>query len=214
MLHAQTPSDILVHDEALVQTKNFVYLGSSISDNARLDSELTSRMGKASASYGKLRERLWNNHHVSLRVKCKVYKAIVLSTLLYGAETWTVYSTQVKKLNAYMMRHLREIMKITWRDKVTNEEVYRRTGLAPMADILIERNLRWTGHVHRMSSERLPRQLLYSQLSSGKRNQGRPRLRFKDIVKRNLKWRDIKRDAWQAAAGDRPVWKNTIRRKI
>ena len=84
---AQTPIDILVHDEALVQTKNFVYLGSTITDNARLDSELTFRMRKESAAYGELRERLWDNHHVSLRVKFKVYKAIVLSSLLYRAET-------------------------------------------------------------------------------------------------------------------------------
>ena len=176
---------------------------STITDNARLDSELTFRMGKASAAYRKLRERLWDNHHVSLRVKFKVYKAIVLSTLLYGAETWTVYRTQVKKLNAYMMRHLREIMKITWKDRVSNDEIYRRSGLAPMTDILIVRNLRWTGHVHRMDAERLPRQLLYSQLSSGARNQGRPRLRFKDVVKRNLKWRDVSLDTWQAGARER-----------
>ena len=84
----QTPTvDIIVHDEALLQTKSFVYLGSTITDNARFDSEFTFQMGKSSAAYGKLRERLWDNHHVSLRVKLKVYKAIVLSTLLYGAET-------------------------------------------------------------------------------------------------------------------------------
>ena len=149
---------------------------------------------------------------MSLRVKCKVYKAIVLSTLLYGAETWTVYRTQVKKLNAYMMRHLREIMKISWKDRVTNDEIYRSSGLASMADILIERNLRWTGHVHRMDAERLPRQLLYSQLSTGTRNQGRPRLRFKDVVKRNLKWRNISRDSWQTGACNRPAWRTMIRR--
>ena len=55
---AQTPIDILVHDEALVQTKNFVYLGGTITDNAILDSEVTFRMGKASAADGKLQERL------------------------------------------------------------------------------------------------------------------------------------------------------------
>ena len=63
-------------------------------------------MGKASAVFGDLRERLWNNRHVSIRVKCKVYRATVLATLLYDAETWTVYGVQVKKLHAYMMRHL------------------------------------------------------------------------------------------------------------
>jgi len=81
---------------------------------------------------------------------------------------------------------MREIMKLTWKDKVSNHEIYIRSGLAPMTDMLIERNLIWTGHLHRMDEKRLPRQLIYSQLSSGKRNQGRPHLRFKDVVKRNL----------------------------
>ena len=52
-------------------------------------------------SFGRLRERLWNNHNVSIRVKGKIYRAIILSTLLYGAETWTVYRRHVKKLHAF-----------------------------------------------------------------------------------------------------------------
>ena len=52
------------------------------------------------------------------------------------------YKAQVKKLHANMMRHLKEVMKITWKSKVSNIEIYRRRGLTPMADILIERNLR------------------------------------------------------------------------
>jgi len=54
-------------------------------------------MAKASASFGQLRQKLWNNHHMLLRVKGKIYRAIVLSTLLYRAEAWTVYRPQVKK---------------------------------------------------------------------------------------------------------------------
>jgi len=56
--HVVQPSgDIIVYNEALVQTKNFIYLGSTISHDARLDGELILRMGKASAAYGKQRER-------------------------------------------------------------------------------------------------------------------------------------------------------------
>ena len=112
---------------------------------------------KASTSFGRLRQRLWNNHHVSMRVKGKIYRAIVLSILLYGAEAWTVYRRQVKQLHAFMMRHLRSIMRITWMDKVTNKEILERTGLPYMEDLLIRKNLRWTGHLMRMSPDRLPK---------------------------------------------------------
>ena len=69
----------------------FTYLGSTISSDGCIDDEIQRWMAKASASFGRLRQRLWNNHHVSMRVKGKIYRAIVLSTLLYGAEAWTVY---------------------------------------------------------------------------------------------------------------------------
>ena len=55
---AQTPVKILVHDEALKQTKNIVYLGSTITGNARLDSELTFWMGRQ-AQLMESCERCW-----------------------------------------------------------------------------------------------------------------------------------------------------------
>ena len=102
-----------------------------------------------------------------MRAKGKIYRAIVLSILLHGTEAWKVYRRQVKKLLAFMMRHLHLIMRITWMDKVTNKEILERTGLPSMEDLLIRKNLRWTGHLMRMSPDRLPNQVLYSQLSFG-----------------------------------------------
>ena len=42
-------------------------------------------------------------------------------------------------------------------DKVTNKEILERTGLPSMEDLLIRKNLRWTGHLMRMSPDRLPK---------------------------------------------------------
>ncbi|XP_063606834.1 uncharacterized protein LOC134781262 [Penaeus indicus] len=69
--------DILVDGMALNRVADFTYLGSTISDDARIDPEITKRMAKASSAFGRLRTRLWNNHHVSIRVKCKIYRAIL-----------------------------------------------------------------------------------------------------------------------------------------
>ena len=201
----------MVDGNKLNSVMEFTYLGSTISSDGCIDDEIQRRMAKASASFGRLRQRLWNNHHVSMRVKGKIYRAIVLSTLLYGAEAWTVYRRQVKKLHAFMMRHLRSIMRITWMDKVTNKEILERTGLPSMEDLLIRKNLRWTGHLMRMSSDMLPKQVLYSQLSSGHRKRGRSRLRFKDTIKRNLKLRDIKIDSWTSLSQQRDKWRARVK---
>jgi len=90
-----------------------------------------------------------------------------------------------------MMRQLRSVQDVAWQDKVTNKDILKRAGLPSMADMLIEKGLRWLGHIYRMNKECFPRPLLYSQLCEGKRNHGRPRLRFKDVAKRNMKWREI-----------------------
>ena len=131
--------DITINKIPLVQTTDFTYLGSAVSSSSKIDKELRTRTGKASASFGKLRERLWNNRHVSIKVKCQVFRAVVLSNFLYGAETWTNYRAQVKKLHAFMMRQLKDTMGIAWQDKITNVEILRRANLPSMADTRFKR---------------------------------------------------------------------------
>ena len=77
--------DIMVDGNNLNCVLEFTYIGSTISSIGRIDDEIQRRMAKPRASFGRLRQRLWNNHHVSMRVKGEIYRAIVLSTLLCGA---------------------------------------------------------------------------------------------------------------------------------
>ena len=55
-------------------------------------------------------------------------------------------------------------------------------------------------------------QRIYSQLCDEKRNQERPRLRFKDVVKRNIRHRQINLKSWQTMAGNRAAWSFVIKR--
>ncbi|KAK3526521.1 hypothetical protein QTP70_030682 [Hemibagrus guttatus] len=202
--------DVRVDGNILNSVPEFTYLGSTVTKDGQIDAEIQRRMAKASASFGRLHQRLWNNHHVSMKVKGKIYRAVIISTLLYGAESWTVYRRHVKKLHAFMMRHLRSILKITWIDKMTNKEILDRTGLPSMEDLLIRKNLRWTGHLMRMPQDRLPKQILFSQLHVGHRKRGRPRLRYKDTIKRNLKQRNIKLESWAKLSKQRSEWRTAV----
>ena len=76
----------------------FTYLGSTFSRVVHIDDEVNARIAKASAAFGRLRGSVWNRSGIRLDTKLKVYKAVVLPTLLYACETWTVYQRHAKRL--------------------------------------------------------------------------------------------------------------------
>lgn len=205
--------NIRIDNQDLNRVSHFKYLGSTVSDTNKLDEELKSRMSKASSAFGRLRERVWDNKHLTIKTKAAVYRAIVLSTLLYGVESWTIYRITSHRLSAYMMRHLRYILKIRWWHHVSNKTILQQTGLPSMYDILRQRTLRWTGHVCRLNDNRLPKQILFSQLKEGSRSRGRPKLRYKGTVKRSLKDLDIPTNGWQTLTRNRASWRKLIHKQ-
>ena len=69
--------------------------------------------------------------------------------------------------------------------------------------IVRKMQLRWAGHVTRMSDDRISKQLLFGELTIGPRTVGRPLLRWKDSLKDTLKQSNISTTHWQDTATDR-----------
>ena len=87
--------------------------------------------------------------------KVKVYEAIVLPTLLYSAETYTLYRRHFRQLSKLHLRHLRQILLISWKDHIPNVEVLRRVNMSSIAATLTASRQRWTGRIIRMNDSRL-----------------------------------------------------------
>ncbi|CAH1247554.1 SSTR2 [Branchiostoma lanceolatum] len=209
--NAPSPPLITVNGSRLVVVEKFTYLGSTVTHNLSLDTEINTRIGRAASVMSKLKLRVWENKNLSVQTKLRVYEACVLGTLLYGSETWTTYAAQEAKLNAFHMRCLRRILGITWMDRVTNSEVLRRSRSRSMYAILSERRLRWLGHVRRMDRDRIPKDLLYGQLECGTRKKGRPHLRYKDACKRDFRAAYIDIESWESIALSRTLWRSTVK---
>ena len=86
-------------------------------------------VSKASSFFGRLSKRVWQSHSLRLSTKIQVYRAIVVPTFLYGAETWVLYRKQIRLLERFHRRCLRSILGIRWQDYVLNDEVFRRANL-------------------------------------------------------------------------------------
>ena len=74
---------ILEHELEFLHDFVYRYFGSTISDTLVLYSELNRRIGKAATTISSLTKKLTQN------TKIQVYRAYVLSTLLYGSESLT-----------------------------------------------------------------------------------------------------------------------------
>ena len=198
---------IFIDSVELKVVDSFKYQGSMISNDGSLDKEIASRISKASQAPGRLRNRLLNHHNVTLDTTLKVYRAVVISSLLYGCETLTIYRRHLKQLERFHQRALRSILGIRWQDRVTNTEVFERTNCISIEAMLLKSCLRWAGHVIRMEDHRIPKRFLFGELEEGHRKQGHPCKRFKDTVKAGLKWCGIPPTELVATALDRQRWR-------
>ena len=120
----------------------FKYLGSIVTSDCSVNAELITRIQAVASAYGRLRERVFDSHDLTLSTKLKVYVQCLTPLLTYGCETWTLYRYNINQLRTVQQRHLRKILRIKWSDYVSNEEVLRRADAEDIEITLIKSRLR------------------------------------------------------------------------
>ena len=89
---------------------SYKHVGSMVSAKASLEPELRRRLQIASAVYYPLVRKLFGSRAVTVTVKLSLFMSLVMSTLLYGAETWPdLTPAQGRRLEAFYMRAIRRI---------------------------------------------------------------------------------------------------------
>ncbi len=139
--------------------------------------------------------------------KVAVYKAVILTVLLYGSETWTIYRQQIAKLDQFHMRCLRRIAHVKWHDKVQTTEVLQTCGVTGIEVFLVAALFRWAGQVVCMSDLRLPKQVFYGRLQSGTCSQGGQFKHYKDGLKSNLKLCNMDPNDLEKMVTDKTSWR-------
>ncbi len=191
-LQLKTTDDITIN-----VVDNFKYLGSYSHSSEK---DLSVRKALAWSACHKLK-MIWSSK-LTRELKVRLFVATVESVLLFGAETWTLTKSMKKQLDGCYTRLLRMAVNVTWKDHISNEDLYME--LPRVSDKVAQRRLRLAGHCIRHKEE-VASDLVIWEPTEGQANRGR---RHKSYIDNLLEDTGIHNAAeLRTAMMDRNNWK-------
>ena len=103
-------------------------------------------------AYNKL-EFILDSKKTSIQMKIRISKSFIASILLYNSELWSLSKKKKKKkkledkIYVFHRSMLRRLLKITWKDKITNEELNEKPNQEKWSETIKKRRLHWFGHL-------------------------------------------------------------------
>ena len=158
------------------------YLGALISKDGRPDSEISRRIGIASADFRALC-KLWSHANVSKRDKLQYFRSLVVARLVYGLSTIWMVTAQKRRLDGFYCRCLRRILRIpaAFVSRVSNAKVLAEADCLPLSTQILHKQLVLMGKVARAPASSPLRhctfidETLRLQIGRFVRRRGRPR---------------------------------------
>ena len=120
------------------------------------------------------------------KFKGKIYKIVVQPAMLYAMETVPATRSQVKKLQIAEMKMCWWACVFTRMDHVRNGDLLDKVEVEAISVRCQKSRLRWYGHVKRREQHNVCRRTP-DAMPPAKRKRGRPRLRWMDCVRNDMK---------------------------
>jgi len=111
--------------------------------------------------------------------KLRIHNITAKTALKFESKAWVLKKREEQRLEAAQMKFLRHLLGIIKLDKGKNQCIRQKTGAQNTVKEIKQYQKKWLQHVHRMDTNRLPKQAIQYQ-PKGRRNIGRPRKRWRD----------------------------------
>ncbi|KAH1225912.1 Cleavage and polyadenylation specificity factor subunit 2 [Glycine max] len=178
-------SEVKIGDHIIPQVTRFKYLGSVIQDDGEIEGDVNHRIQAGWMKWRKASGVLCDAK-VPIKLKGKFYRTAVRPAILYGTECWAVKSQHENKVGVAEMRMLRWMCGKTRQDKIRNEAIRERVGVAPIVEKMVENRLRWFGHVERRPVDSVVSRVDQMERRQTIRGRGRPKKTIREVIKKDL----------------------------
>ena len=92
--------------EPIDVVSHFQYLGNIVQTDCGVDTEVSSRICKASNAFQSLSRILWYQRKIQIKTKLCILNSVILPTLLYGLESAVLLEPHVHRLESFVIRCL------------------------------------------------------------------------------------------------------------
>ena len=178
------PLRIHINNNSLRQVQEFKYLGSTFTEDGRLNREIETRVQKANNVSYQLAPLL-KHPNIPMTTKLQMINTIFIPTLTYQCQTWTMNKTLEQRITTCKMRCLRRAVNKTRRDKIRNSVIREMVGTTDVMHHIEHQRIKWFGHLMRLPTQH-PAQRAYIMKFNGNKARGRPRKTWTDGVKETL----------------------------
>jgi hypothetical protein len=205
------------------EKESMVYLGSLLSSDGRIGSELGRRIGAARAVFDRL-TKVWAHATISRVRKLRVFQVCVESKLLFNIHAAWLNVSERRRLDAFQAKCLRKVIgvKPSFISRVSNEEVRTRANCRPLSSILTQRQLMLMGRLAARPDTDIMRQSVFSpgafepRKPVGRRRRGRPRNIWTTAVFQLAigvaGTKQALLDLWQNTSAAKAAWQDRVQR--
>jgi len=100
-------------------TESFKYLGVELTSDLADTADIDAMLSRGRSTFTSLSKVFCS----SVKLRVKLFQALIVPTVLHGCECWTLSRAVCDKLNVFQSRYLRTILGVKWQDHVSNETV-------------------------------------------------------------------------------------------
>ncbi|GFO49994.1 endonuclease-reverse transcriptase [Plakobranchus ocellatus] len=196
-------------EENIEKVNTFKYLGSLKTDSGDNTNDINARIGMAKKRMQDL-VNIWKDKTITLQLKIKIMKTLVWTVMTYGAEGWTIKKKQEKKINSTEMWFYRRLLRISWRERRTDQSILEELNEErKLLNYIKKRKLTFFGHTCR-SKCTLMKNILQGRME-GKRQRGRPRINYFDNIK---SWTQMTTREIYDVILERDVWRQMVHEEV